>query len=48
VAMAKDPAERFDSGAELARAFEEALRGRLDPALRERAERLAKSHPWAS
>jgi serine/threonine-protein kinase len=48
VAMAKDPAERFDSGAELARAFDEALRGRLDPALRERAERLAKSQPWAS
>jgi len=48
VALAKNPADRFDSGAELARAVEEASRGNVDAALRERAERLLARLPWGA
>jgi hypothetical protein len=46
IALAKDPWERFDSGAELADALEKANRGRLPGALRERAQRILDEHPW--
>jgi eukaryotic-like serine/threonine-protein kinase len=46
VAMAKRPADRFASGAELATAVENALAGRVDPAVRSRARRLARRFPW--
>jgi serine/threonine-protein kinase len=48
VALAKDPADRFESAADLARALEDAARGNLDPALRARAERLVEAHPWGA
>ena len=48
VAMAKDPGDRFDSGAELAHAVEDAARGRLDKALQGRAERLLARLPWGA
>jgi hypothetical protein len=48
VALAKDPADRFDSGAQLARAVEEAARGHIDATLRERAERLLARLPWGA
>jgi eukaryotic-like serine/threonine-protein kinase len=46
IALAKAPQQRFDSGSELARALERAARGKLDPELHERAERLLASVPW--
>jgi serine/threonine-protein kinase len=46
IALAKDPADRFDSAAELAEALEKALRGRLPGGLRERAEAVLEKHPW--
>jgi serine/threonine protein kinase len=46
IAMAKDPADRFDSGAEFAQALDAAARGRLDASLRVRAERLLARLPW--
>jgi hypothetical protein len=46
--MAKDPGDRFDSGAELAHAVEDAARGRLDKALQGRAERLLARLPWGA
>ena len=47
IALAKDPANRFATAAELADAVEAALGGRLDPDLRIRATRLMTAHPWA-
>jgi hypothetical protein len=46
VAMAKKREVRFDVAGELAASLEDALRGRLSPALRERARELAQQHPW--
>jgi serine/threonine-protein kinase len=46
VAMAKDPAHRFDSGAELADALERASRGEETAEVDRRARRLASLHPW--
>jgi serine/threonine-protein kinase len=46
IALAKDPWERFDSGAELADALDKGSRGRLPDALRARADRLLQEHPW--
>ena len=48
IAMAKDPAHRFDTAEEMAASLEDAMRGRLSDALRERAQRLAYVHPWRS
>ena len=47
VALAKDPAHRFQSATELAEALAAAGRGLIDQALRARAERLERLHPWA-
>jgi serine/threonine-protein kinase len=46
IAMAKVPADRFDSAADLAAALDTAGRGELDPTLRSRAQRLLEKHPW--
>ncbi len=46
VAMAKNPDDRFATGAALADAVAKALDGQLDPALRKRGDALAKKHPW--
>ena len=46
VALAKVPGDRFKSGAQLADGLAAALDGRLDPALRRRAEGLLRRHPW--
>ena len=46
IAIAKDPAARFDSAAELADALEAAHKGKLDPGLRSRGERLLEKLPW--
>ncbi|MGH7298105.1 MAG: serine/threonine-protein kinase, partial [Polyangiaceae bacterium] len=48
VALAKDPADRFDSAADMAQALEAAARGRLDAALRARGERLLARLPWGA
>jgi serine/threonine-protein kinase len=48
IAMAKDPADRFESAAEFAQAVDAASRGRLDAALRARAERLLSRLPWGT
>jgi serine/threonine-protein kinase len=48
IAIAKDPAARFDSGAELANALEAAGKSRLSPELRARGERLLEKMPWGS
>lgn len=48
LAIAKDPAERFQSAEELTDAVDQALRGELDPELRERAEALLREWPWGS
>jgi eukaryotic-like serine/threonine-protein kinase len=48
VALAKNPADRFDSGAELAAAMDHAAKGQVDAALRERAERLLARLPWGA
>ncbi len=47
VAMAKDPADRFESPWELAMALEQASQGRLEATVRARAERLVTELPWA-
>jgi serine/threonine-protein kinase len=47
LALAKAPAERFATGAELAHALDDALRGALDPALRRRADARLRALPWA-
>jgi serine/threonine-protein kinase len=46
IAMAKDPAMRFDSGVELASALEAGSKGRLDPVLRARATKVLERNPW--
>ena len=48
IALAKAPADRFDSGADLAVALDTAARGELEPALRSRAEKLLEKHPWGA
>ncbi|MBL9019003.1 MAG: serine/threonine protein kinase [Myxococcales bacterium] len=46
LALAKDPAARFPSGAALAGAFEAALAGLLSAETRKRAASLLAKHPW--
>lgn len=46
VALAKNVDDRFDRAAELADALEAASRGRLDPAIAARAERVLAKHAW--
>jgi serine/threonine-protein kinase len=46
IALAKDPDDRFASGAALAAAIEQALAGTLPAATRARGAQLAKKHPW--
>jgi eukaryotic-like serine/threonine-protein kinase len=46
LALAKDPERRFRSATELAKAFEAALRGELDPAVQAAAEGVLATHPW--
>ncbi len=46
VAMAKSPEHRLQNAHEMAASLEDAMRGRLDPVLRERARELAHHHPW--
>ncbi len=46
VALAKNPEDRFDRAAELADALDAAAKGRLDPAIAARAERVLARHPW--
>ncbi len=46
IAIAKDPDDRFASGAELATALADAVRGSLAPALRKRGEALIKKQAW--
>jgi serine/threonine-protein kinase len=48
IGLAKRPAERFESAAELADALEAASRGALTAELRVRAERLAMKQPWGT
>ena len=48
LALAKDPADRFDSAADMAQALDAAARGKLDAALRARAERLLQRLPWGA
>lgn len=48
LAMAKNPADRFDSAAEFADAMEAASQRRLDGDLRARAERLLARLPWGA
>jgi len=47
LALAKDPGDRFATGAELSRALDAALGEALDPRLRKRAEVLLRKLPWA-
>lgn len=46
VGMAKDPAARYASGAELAAAIDQARRGELSDDVRRRGEELAAVQPW--
>ena len=46
LALAKNPAERFDSAAELAQALDAASRKRLDPRIAARARRVLEAMPW--
>jgi serine/threonine-protein kinase len=46
VGLAKAAEDRFASGGELATALADALGGRVDPALRRRADALVRKHPW--
>jgi eukaryotic-like serine/threonine-protein kinase len=48
LAMAKDPADRFEGAEELAAALAEAAEGRIVPELAERAARVSEKHPWSS
>jgi serine/threonine-protein kinase len=47
IALAKDPKDRFDSGAALADALEAATTSRLDGKLRRRATKLLDALPWS-
>jgi serine/threonine-protein kinase len=47
IVMAKDPKERFASGAEFADALTRAAWGSLGPELRARGERVLAKNPWA-
>jgi serine/threonine-protein kinase len=47
IALAKAPADRFATGAELASALDAALVATLDPRLRKRAELLLRNLSWA-
>ena len=46
IALAKDPAARFDSPVELATALDAAIKGALDPAIVSRAGHLLSRQPW--
>ena len=46
VGLAKSPADRYTSAAELTEALRDAARGHLSSSLRERAVKLAATHPW--
>jgi len=46
LALAKDRADRFDTGAALAAAFAAAVRDELTPKLRKRADALIRGLPW--
>ncbi|HEY5949957.1 MAG TPA: protein kinase [Kofleriaceae bacterium] len=46
IALAKQPDDRFATGAAFAAALEAALAGALDPALRKRAAALVRRMPW--
>ncbi len=46
LALAKDAARRLASAGELAWMLEAAFASRLEPAVRERADRLIAAHPW--
>jgi hypothetical protein len=46
IAMAKSPDDRFDTAQELADAFDAAVKGELDPALRAKAARLLATNAW--
>jgi Protein kinase domain len=46
IALAKEPLDRFDTGAALADALEAALASRLDVTLRRRATKLLETSPW--
>jgi hypothetical protein len=47
IGLCKAPADRFDSGVELAEAFRLATTGNLPSSLRTRAERILERTPWA-
>ncbi|HEY6876725.1 MAG TPA: serine/threonine-protein kinase [Polyangiales bacterium] len=47
IGLAKSPAQRFESAAELTQAFELALEGRLTASLRSRAQRIVEQTPWS-
>jgi len=48
IGLAKDPDERFGSGAELAEALKLAVEGRLTSSLQARAERILARAPWGA
>ena len=48
IALAKDPKDRFDSGAELVSALDAAVRGKLDPRLGAHARALLATLPWGA
>ncbi len=48
IALAKSPADRFQSVAEMAQALDAAARGRITPELADRADRLLRALPWGA
>jgi serine/threonine-protein kinase len=48
IGLVKDPADRFESAAELRTALALALRGELDEATRRRGEAVIERHPWGA
>jgi hypothetical protein len=48
IGLAKEPDQRFQSADELARAFAQACRRKLAPALRDRADALTRAQPWGA